>query len=413
MSSPTAERFGWGVQLPVYALAFFTGNLFPMVSVVMPLWALELGASPFVIGLIIASRQILTVTLSIHGGALLDRHGARKVIVIMGLAGAVAMGAFPLLPFIWAVILLQAASGFTETTNWIGAQAMVGKLLKGQALYAGRMTAAARFGGFLGPWVTGLSWQYGGPFAAFGFLGVWVFCGVLAALALPAAANTGQNADAGKDAPPAPARKRAADAMPKLSDYVTAFRMLALPAVALVIMATFMRQAGSGMQSSFYGVWLKEAGFTAGTIGFLIGTSSIVSAFAALSTGRLTRYMAEHWLLVAMILTSVIAIAVTPLLASFPLLVAFISLRGAAQGLNLPLMMAISSRAVGSDLQGRVAALRITFNRLGGALVPLIMGAMAEFVGVERSFYIMGIAGCCAIALLAVWVGRAEAFRRS
>jgi MFS family permease len=412
VSSPAPERFGWGLQLPVYALAFFTGNLFPMVSVVMPLWALELGASPFVIGLIIASRQILTVTLSIHGGALLDRHGARNVIMVLGIVGAACMASFPLLPFIWAVILLQMASGFTETTNWIGAQAMVGKLLKGHALYAGRMTAAARFGGFAGPWLTGLCWQYGGPYAAFGFLGFWVVCGVFAAFAIPKEKEA-DGAAAAPNPAPAAATRRATDAMPKLSDYITAFRMLALPAVALVIMATFMRQAGSGVQSSFYGVWLKEAGFTAGTIGFLIGISSLVSALSALMTGRLTRYVAEHWLLVAMIMTSVVAIAVTPLLSAFPLLVAFICLRGASQGLNLPLMMSISSRAVGSDLQGRVAALRITFNRLGGALVPLIMGAMAEFVGIEWSFYIMGIAGTAAIALLAVWVGRADAFRRS
>jgi MFS family permease len=411
VSSPPAERFGWRLQGAVYASAFFTGNLFPMISVVMPLWALAMGASPLVIGLLVSSRQILTVTLSIHSGALMDRYGPRTVIMVLGAVGAAIMASFPLLPFIWAAILLQMASGFTETTNWIGTQAMVGKLLRGHAVYAGRMTAAARFGGFAGPWATGLCWQYGGPFAAFGFLAVWVFGGVIAAWFVPRHEDIPPPpAEPGAAPAPPPATRRGPDVMPKLSDYVTAFRLLALPAVALVILATFMRQAGSGMQSSFYGVWLNEAGFSAGTIGFLIGTSNMVSAFAALSIGPLTKRAADHWLLVAMITLSIVGVAITPLLPSFPLLVAAISLRGGAQGLNLPLMMSISSRAVGLDLQGRVAALRITFNRLGGALVPLAMGALAEVVGIERSFYIMGALGIVLIALLAVWVWRSPAF---
>lgn len=413
VSTARAEGFGWRVQAPVYASAFFTGNLFPMISVVMPLWALQLGASPFVIGLIISSRQILTVTFSIHGGALMDRFGPRVVIMVLGVIGAGVMFSFPLLPFIWAAILLQMVSGFAETTNWIGTQSMVGTLLKGQPVYAGRMTAAARFGGFLGPWATGLCWQYSGPFAAFGFLALWVFCGVIAAWFVPRhnAAEAEQPAPE-PATPPAPPKtpRRGPDVMPKLSDYAAAFRMLALPAVALVIMATVMRQTGSGIQSSFYGVWLAENGFTAGTIGFLIGTSNIVSAFSALSIGPLVRRASEHWLLIAMILLAIAGIAVTPLLPHFALLVVAISLRGVGQGLNLPLMMSISSRAVGPELQGRVAALRITFNRLGGALVPLAMGALAELVGLDASFYIIGAAGAAAIALLAVWVWRSPDF---
>lgn len=151
MTPRAAERFPIGLQAPIYATAFFTGNLMPIMSVIMPLWALELGASPLIIGLIISSRQILVVTFSIHGGALLDRFGPRQVIMVMAVAGAVTVGLFPVLPFIWAAVMLQMISGFAESTNWIGSQTLVGKMLRGQAVYAGRMTAAARVGGFLAP----------------------------------------------------------------------------------------------------------------------------------------------------------------------------------------------------------------------------------------------------------------------
>ena len=85
-----------------------------------------------------------------------------------------------------------------------------------------------------------------------------------------------------------------------------------------------------------------------------------------------------------------------------------ISLRGVGQGLNLPLMMSIASRAVAPRLQGRVAALRISFNRLGGALFPLIMGVLADHVGLDNAFYIIGATGIVLICGLSVWVARAK-----
>ena len=312
MTQPSPESYPWSLQAPIYAVAFFTGNLLPMMAVVMPLWALELGAGPLVIGLIISSRQILVVTLSIHGGALQDRLGPRRVIMVLGLAGAAAVGLIPVFAFISAAIVLQMLSGFAESTNWIGAQALVGRLLKGQPVYAGRLTAAARTGGFIGPVMTGLAWQHLGANAAFGFVALWIVCGAAAAWFLP----DQRPADPGAAAA---TPTRAGDMMPRLADYKTAFRLLALPAVALVIMATVMRQAGTGIQSSFYGVWLAEIGFSAGTIGFLIGFSSAVAAGSALSVGQWTRWFAVHWLLLVMIVIAIVAIAITPLLDTLAL----------------------------------------------------------------------------------------------
>ena len=401
MTETGRESIPGRVQAPVYALAFCYGNIMPMASVVVPLWALELTSSPFLIGLVVASRQFLVVTLSIYGGALLDRAAPQKVILALAAVAAASFALFPALPFVWAAVLLQMISGFAETTNWIGAQALFGRVLKGAPVYAGRLTAAARTGGFIGPFLVGLVWQYSGPTGAFLLLAGWVMAGAAAALFLAPVEAVEERAP---DAP------RPVGLMPKLSDYTSAFRMLALPAVALVVIATVMRQTGTGIQSSFYGVWLKEIGFEAGTIGFLIGISSLAAAFAALSVGKLSRRFADRWLLIGAVAAAIMAIAITPVLDTMTLLVVAICIRGVGQGLNLPLMMTIAARAVGADLQGRVAALRITFNRLGGALVPLAMGAVAEVAGLENAFYAMGAVGILGVAALSVWIARSPGF---
>ena len=181
----------------------------------------------------------------------------------------------------------------------------------------------------------------------------------------------------------------------------------------MVILVTMMRQTGSGVQSSFYVVWLdKEIGLTGTIIGSLISASSAASAIAALATGTLVRRYAIHWLLITTIGISIVGIAVTPALGDiYVLLLIFMCLRGVGQGLNLPLMITILARKVAPALHGRVTAMRISFNRLGGVAVPLAMGALAEMVGIANSFYIIGVAGILMLAPLSLWVARSPAFK--
>lgn len=423
-AAPTRDAYSWRIQGPVYGTAFFTGNLFPISHVVVPLWAaVELEASLFMVGIIIASRQLLPVTMSIHGGALLDRFGPRSVIMVLGVLGACSTALVPFFPFIWATILFQIVIGFCETTNWIGVQSAVGTLMKGNAVYAGRMTASARTGGFFGPLLIGVAYETGGPVGGFLCFGAWALCGAIGAMFLPRHDRgeqetpsrsptemvSGNRVSPQTDSPQTDGDQTGEerkDVLPSLSDYREAFRLLVIPAIALVIAATFMRQTGSGMQASFYGVWLTELGYTAGAIGLLIGIGNAVSALAALCIGPLTRRIADYWLLILSVGAAIIGVAATPLFSEWILLALAIGVRGAGQGLNLPLMMSIASRAVAPRLQGRAAALRISFNRFGGMLFPVIMGALAELIGLEYAFYAIGGVGILLISGLSFWVLR-------
>ena len=185
-----------------------------------------------------------------------------------------------------------------------------------------------------------------------------------------------------------------------------------------------MRQTGSGIQLSFYPVWLSQLGITASDIGFMVGCSHIVSASTSLSVGYLTRFMREHWLLIVTIGLSIATIAVTPLLGAgyielpgvgkiYVLLFGMICLRGLSQGLNMPLMMSIGMQAVSGGEQGKIVALRITTNRATSALVPLLMGVIAQWFSLEAAFYIVGALGLTGLAFTARWASRSPAFDKN
>ena len=439
MATEPNPTYSISMQSAVYSTAFFNGTVQSMASTIVALLVVALIDKnlALLIGVILASRQFLTVTLSVYSGTLMDNFGTKRGIIAFGVAGVLSALAYPAISMvlgvevgaslqnpgmalILAVIFVQMISGWSEATAWIGSQTLVGQLMKGHPVYAGRMTFVARLGGFLGPPAIGYAWDFWGPWGGFGFLAVWIVGGMIAASFLPdtRAATQESRDDAEKSEEP-----DAEDVTPvKQSNYGQTLRLLLIPAVAMVIMVTVMRQTGSGVQSSFYVVWLSEhVGIQGSTIGWLIGAANGASAIAALCTSPLMKRYSAHWLLILMVTVSVIAIAVTPLFGTtfstllFMALLGGICVRGFAQGLNLPLMMIILSRNVAPHLQGRVTALRISFNRFGGLLVPPGMGALADMEivgGLANAFYIVGIAGVIALGVLSLWVLFSPSFNK-
>ena len=426
MSKDTSEAYGAGLQAAVYGTAFFNGTVQSMASTIVALLLVAVinPELTFLIGLIIAARQFLTVTMSIYGGALMDQFGTRQVIIWFGFLGIGVSLAYPIVGplfgvdtseggqtptfgFVFALIVLQMLSGYAEATGWIGSQTLVGQLMKGHPIYAGRMTFVARIGGFIGPIAVGGAWDTYGVWGGFGFLAIWITGGIIAASFLP---------NLNTELPKEEDRGTQNDKVPPertKSSYTSTLRLLMVPAIAMVIMITVMRQTGSGVQTSFYVVWLREEIQLSGSlIGLLIGTANAASAIAALTIGPLTKIIADHWLLIIMIGISIVFIAITPMLGDFfPLLLIAICCRGIGQGLNLPLMMTILARNVGPSQQGRVTGMRISFNRFGGMCIPPIMGGLAEVVGLANSFYIVGLVGVTALCGLSIWVARSPDFK--
>ena len=94
---------------------------------ILPLWLVVLGASYVEIGLALGARHFLTMFLSIHGGAMMDRLGTRRVMLWFAATSTVVPILFPVLPWVWAVIVLQMFAGLADTMGWSGAQAMIGR----------------------------------------------------------------------------------------------------------------------------------------------------------------------------------------------------------------------------------------------------------------------------------------------
>ena len=400
MAEPSSAPVPWRVQAAVYGAGLFSNSSLQLYNVVVPLWLAILAPTPFVTGIVLASRQVLPMLLSIHGGALMDRFGVRRVMLVFA-AMAIAIPPFyPLLPMIPALIVLQMLGGLAVMLCWVGVQSLIGHIMQGHPTYTGRLTLSTRIGVFIGPPLVGAVWDWGGPWGAFGFLTLWAAGATVCTLLVPAPPpDEGTPREA--EFRPTPPQTRLRDLLPNPRDYIAAFSLIGIPAIGVVIGATMLRHSSVGMQSSFYVVYLGTIGISGTAIGTLISITGIFGGLGSLMVGRLSRLVSPRLLLLAGVGIGTTMIMITPLLGAYFLLLMAQAMRGLCSGIAQSMEISMMARAAGVTSQGKGAALRLTMGRTVAVVVPVVMGGVVELVGLENSFYVVG----GAILALLLWVG--------
>ena len=179
--------------------------------------------------------------------------------------------------------------------------------------------------------------------------------------------------------------------MPRLDDYMLAFRLMRVPAVAMIVALGAMMHMGNAVQSSFYVAWLNERGITGTAIGLLSPAGAIGAAVFSLLTTRLMRYIDGFWIVLLSLWIGILLVCATPLLGTYFLLQMAMFLRSGLNGLAQPLVITLVLRGAGGANQGKAVGLRGTANRLASIIAPLVMGAIAEAVGLELAFYATGL----------------------
>jgi MFS family permease len=378
MTGEPDPRVPLRTQIALCGSGMFTDGASQMV---VPLWVLTLHPSAAAYGVVIGARSLLPLLLSIHGGVLMDRLGARQVMLFFAVIGLFLPILFPVLPWVWAAVLLQLVVGLTTTMSWVGAQTVAGQTMTGNPRLIGRLSFSNRFGGFFCPLVAGFAWD---AFGAWGGFGIMFACSVLlliSAMMLPKCA--------GKEK----AGRRSLslrDMVPRVEDYTRALALLAIPAVAVVAVGSVLNIATGAIQSSFYIAYLEKIGLSGSLIGILVAATNVTAIVGTVGVTRLMRRIGGIRLLNSAVIGSIVAITLTPFMASFePLLVTAV-LRGWSVGMGQPLMISIPAKAVPVESQGISVGLRISLNRLVQTLLPLVMGGVVELIGLEASFVVTG-----------------------
>jgi MFS family permease len=372
--------------IPLYVVGLFSMGYVDFYIFLMPLYCLSLGMSAGEIGTIVGARSALAVFLSIHIGVLMDRFGTRRVTLFFVWTGICLAPVFPLLPWFWPLLLLQIVNGGALSFAWSGSQTLIAQLAEGDAGYIGRFSFFARIGTAVAPIIVGAAWDLGGAWPAYMIGAAWGVVLTVALLRAPEAPV------ARRHSATTPVRFRLRDALPRLSDYIECFALMALPAVAATMAIMFLRTATSGVQFSLYVVYLDGIGLTGTAIGVLFAAIETASGFGSLFAGRAMRFGDPQKTMLSGTVLSILFICATPFLGGiFALLFLAQVARGWLQGVVQPMMFSVQAKAVGPYRQGSVVGLRQTMNRLAAIVIPPIMGVIADFWGATASFVVLGV----------------------
>jgi MFS family permease len=388
----------------IYATGLLGMGYTDLYIFLIPLYGLSLGMSAGEVGVLASARHVLALLLSIHIGVLMDRFGTRRVTLFFVWVAILLAPAFPLVPWFWGLILLQIVHGGALSFGWSGSQTLIAQLTDGDAEYIGRFNFFARIGTTIAPIIVGAVWDLGGVWPAY-LIGIaWGILLTVALLRAPEAELA--PVESRSDDIPGRTRFRVRDTIPRMSDYIACFSLIAIPAVAATMCIFFLRNATNSVQFSLYVVYLDGIGMTGTAIGALFSAIEIAAGLGSLFAGRAMRLGDPQRTMLSGTVLCIFLICVTPFLGGiFALLLAAQVGRGWLQGVVQPMMFSVQAKAVGRYRQGAVVGLRQTMNRLSSMVIPPVMGLIADWWSITASFVALG-AMLSLLCIPIVWINR-------
>jgi MFS family permease len=352
--------------------------VYSMLLVTVPVYALELGASPLVLGVVLSSQYLLPFLLAIPLGGVVARRGGRFTLVTGALLMAAGLLLMQLLPGYYGLISGQLLIGLGQLQMVLAAQTTISSLATGPRLegYFGWYSTWLSGGQVVGPLLAGgwIQWA-GGVGHLFLVMAGLVLMGGLAGLALTGDAKQGISVTRKQAGFRAQASLMRHNSGVQVSIAITVAGMFAL-----------------GIYGSYLPVYLDSLEMSAVMIGVLVsvrsGVSMVIRPFIpwiiTVSGGR------ERATILAL---GALSLGLTCLgfAGNAPVIVLLSALVGLGGGLTQPLSMVVLAESVGREQRSGALGMRLMANRAVHFLAPLVFGAILGVSGFGLSFGLSGV----------------------
>lgn len=339
-------------------------------KVLVTLFAIELGAPQFYIGVVIALYSLFPLLLALYAGRLSDRFGVRPPMLAgsLGLAtGLLLPYLSPTLPALYASAALIGASHVfynVSVQNLVGALDSAEDRTRNFTNYGLVMAV----GSLAGPLVAGFSID------RFGHATTYLY---LAALPLVAAAIIAFARRPGRQGgTKGPHEGHAVHAGQLLSN-VALRRTLILSAIILT---------GTDLFQFYMPIYGHAAGLSASAIGIVLGAFAAAAFVVRLVVPELARRWSAEAVLVGSLYVGALAYLMFPLFESAVLLSATAFVLGLGMGCGQPLTLTLIYSRAPEGRSGEALGLRLTINNFMHIAVPLAFGTLGSAFGVAPVF---------------------------
>jgi len=358
---------------PIYlltAIVVLTHVSFGGSRILVSLYALSLGASPFLIGLIISLSALTPTFVSVFAGRLADRIGHRLPMFYGAIGLAVAM----LIPVAWpalpALFISGAVAGASFSFFNVPAQALVGSMStpERRAFNFSTLSMGYSIASLVGPLVVGASVDHAGARWAYAILGaiLLVPTGLLAWKRRIPVARGGD----------------AAEGKRSVLDLLRNRGLLAMFAASGACVS------GWDLFSFFMPIYGTKIGLSATLIGMVISTFGVATLVVRIFIPRLTRRYGETRTLAFAMCVGAIGFGAIPFVQHVALLMLAAFVMGLGLGCGQPLTMMITYARSPAGRAGEANGLRTIANNVTHMVVPLAFGALGSAFGMGPVFWL-------------------------
>jgi predicted MFS family arabinose efflux permease len=343
-------------------------------KMLVSLSALEIGATPFQVGLLAALFAAFPLVLAVYAGKISDRIGVTKPIV----GGSLMLAVGLLVPLAFggglvALMLCSTLVGLGHIFFHVSIHNLIGAYGGGEARTRNFATFAlgASLSAFFGPSLTGVSIDGWGFRPTHGLLAAVAVLPAIIILSYPRLV---------------PAR----EIHSRDEKSGGSMEMLRNPAMRRTLIMSGVTLTGIELFTFYFPVYGRSINLSASAIGMVMSSYAVAAFIVRMGMHRATRRMGEVGVLTASLFVAGLTYLLVPLVSQAMLLALVAFLLGIGLGCAQPLTIILTYNHAPAGRSGEALGMRLTVNKLTQIVVPVVFGGIGSAFGLYPVFWANG-----------------------
>jgi MFS family permease len=338
--------------------------------VLMTLFAIDLGAGPFVTGLLFAVYGLVPALLVIHAGRIADRIGNR-VLMYVGFAAFACMLTVPaLFPTLPMLFIASPLIGVTSMIFIVCTQNLVGVLsdTTTRTRYYSYYALTDSTGNVLGPVLVGFVIDgFSHPAAYYALAAIAAVCLMIF--------HFGRHH--------IPARSGVVD----IETRGSMAELLRLPALRNALLTNAIVMTGIDLYLVYMPLYARGIGISASEIGLIVGAYGAAGFLVRLLIPPIAARWGERAMIAGALLIACVGYVAIPFTQN-PWVLGLVSfVVGIGLGCGQPLSMVLSFNAAPPGRSAEAIAMRMAVSYGAHVVIPPVFGALGAVVGVAPVFW--------------------------
>jgi MFS family permease len=362
-------------------------------SPVLPRFAEDLGATPELIGVIVAASTVTGIFFKLPSGALSDVLGRKRMMLLGGFFFAVPPFFYPLVDDAVPLLVLRFAHGFATAIFSPVASAYVASLaVERRGARLGWFSSGNDLGSIAGPLLGGVVLYYTASYAT-----TYLLVGMLGVLTLVVVLLLPE--------PRAPGTDEIETFVARAAAFWQGLReVAAIPAIFVAAGVEAVMYVGFGAFLGFLPIYAKAAGLNDAEIAVVLAVQLAVAIAAKPIAGQASDRAGRKPVIVVGLLLCAVALPLIFRAESFVALVAFAPLLGVGIAAVTPVTNALVADLVAARRMGAAMGVFGTIWDIGEAAGPILAGFLIGQFAYAPAFDVIALATLAATVGFALFV---------